>query len=1324
MSGHKLCYVIFLLFYISVSAQQPIISVTPDSISEVLFTGQISQRVLNISNSGTGNLSFDISVDFPLLQQNYALQFDGIDDIITINNSPSLCPQTQLTIEAWVNLEADHPDPWTTMLRKEPSYSMEIGDAGNNRPAFGTSFALINGPEIPKFQWHHWAGTYDGQRMALYIDGEEVSYVNVTNTILTSSSELLIGMYLNEWFRGVLDEVRIWNVGRTQLEIQNYMHQELTGSESGLVGYWQFNEGAGNTVFDLSLNGNNGLLLGNVTWVNSTAPINPDWLTLEPDSGIITGGASQDVPLLIDAFSLEGGSYNANIIISSNDPVTPQITIPLSLQVTSAPDIVTSADTLDFGGHFVGATDDKSFLISNRGFDPLIITDIISSHLDYTVTPTNFTLNPYENQEITVTFVPGSVGNLSGNLTIQSNDPDEPSYTVLLFGEGLIPPSISVSPNSLSENLLSGKTSVHTLTINNSGGSDLNFDIRIGNVQGARRFLRQIVANEWQEKQPEDIVPEEIQRQSLKDYCPAGNVSSMQNNNQRNESFVSSKLLNAFDLRILLITSQDYPTEIQGYLQSFPDVSVVDIFDAYSAIPTLSNLLIYDAVIVMNNPPFGNPVELGNILADYADAGGGVILAAASFVSGWEVQGRLLNEGYIPFNIGTGPAGSSSLGNFNVNHPIMYGVTTATGDLLSDVTVASGAELVAEWFNGLPFVATRGNNVAAVNIYVTNSGYWTGDIPTILHNAVCWSSGAGWLAAEPSSGTVSANSSMDIEITFNAAGMNGGSYSADIIIANNDPVKPEVTVPAQLTVTDAPAISVENDTLDFGEVFLGVSDTLTLVVENKGSMDLLIFSATIQPGEYSIYPPFAGIDPGETEEFMVTFLSQVVGNYPGTLNFASNDPKLGNYRVVLSAQGVEPPVIMVTPSSLYQILGPGQSANQVMSISNVGASNLKFKLTSGATAGMHQQNYALQFDGIDDIITINNSTSLCPQTQLTIEAWVNLEADHPGGEATMLRKDGCYLMEIGDSGNNRPAFLIWWSDLSNTRIDGPEIPKFQWHHWAGTYDGQIMALYIDGQEVSYVNVTKTLSTYGSELLIGMYWYEWFLGVMDEVRIWNLARTQLEIQNYMHQELTGSESGLVGYWQFNEGTGNTVFDLTSNDNDGLLSGDVTWVNSTAPITPTWLSVAPDSGICLPASLSDIMVTFDAAELDTGEYDANIYINSNDPILSQVTVPVHLSVSNTVGIEADKQIPKEFKLSQNYPNPFNPTTTIKFDLPKTSKVSLKVFNILGEEVVTLVSYRLSAGSYSYEWDATNLASGVYLYRLQAGDYVETRKMVLMR
>jgi predicted GH43/DUF377 family glycosyl hydrolase len=89
-----------------------------------------------------------------------------------------------------------------------------------------------------------------------------------------------------------------------------------------------------------------------------------------------------------------------------------------------------------------------------------------------------------------------------------------------------------------------------------------------------------------------------------------------------------------------------------------------------------------------------------------------------------------------------------------------------------------------------------------------------------------------------------------------------------------------------------------------------------------------------------------------------------------------------------------------------------------------------------------------------------------------------------------------------------------------------------------------------------------------------------------------------------------------------------------------------------------------------------------------------------------------------------IPHGTVLMQNYPNPFNPITTIEFDLPQISEVTLKVFNILGEEVATLFSDRLAAGNYKCTWDATDFASGVYLYKLWVGGYVETKKMILMR
>ncbi|MDE3057003.1 MAG: T9SS type A sorting domain-containing protein [Bacteroidota bacterium] len=89
-----------------------------------------------------------------------------------------------------------------------------------------------------------------------------------------------------------------------------------------------------------------------------------------------------------------------------------------------------------------------------------------------------------------------------------------------------------------------------------------------------------------------------------------------------------------------------------------------------------------------------------------------------------------------------------------------------------------------------------------------------------------------------------------------------------------------------------------------------------------------------------------------------------------------------------------------------------------------------------------------------------------------------------------------------------------------------------------------------------------------------------------------------------------------------------------------------------------------------------------------------------------------------------VPNEYRLYDAYPNPFNPTTNIRFSVPVSGSVSLKVYNIIGQEVTTLVNERKSAGTYEVQFDGNNLSSGVYFYRLTAGNYVETKKLVLMK
>jgi hypothetical protein len=89
-----------------------------------------------------------------------------------------------------------------------------------------------------------------------------------------------------------------------------------------------------------------------------------------------------------------------------------------------------------------------------------------------------------------------------------------------------------------------------------------------------------------------------------------------------------------------------------------------------------------------------------------------------------------------------------------------------------------------------------------------------------------------------------------------------------------------------------------------------------------------------------------------------------------------------------------------------------------------------------------------------------------------------------------------------------------------------------------------------------------------------------------------------------------------------------------------------------------------------------------------------------------------------------IPTVYQLYSNYPNPFNPSTMIKYDLPKDSKVVLKLYDVVGREVATLVNGKQTAGSYEVQFNASNLASGVYFFRITAGDYIKTQKMVLLK
>ena len=157
---------------------------------------------------------------------------------------------------------------------------------------------------------------------------------------------------------------------------------------------------------------------------------------------------------------------------------------------------------------------------------------------------------------------------------------------------------------------------------------------------------------------------------------------------------------------------------------------------------------------------------------------------------------------------------------------------------------------------------------------------------------------------------------------------------------------------------------------------------------------------------------------------------------------------------------------------------------------------------------------------------------------------------------------------------------------------------------------------------------------------------------------------------------------------------------------------------------WISFSSTSGSINAGDTVSIAIYYDVINLQNGINNANIYIG--DPHHGPVIIPVEVYVQSTTDVkeEYSPNSPSSFSLMQNYPNPFNPSTKINYSLSETQKVVIKVYNILGNEIMTLVDGEKSKGSYSLNLDLSDYASGVYLYAIKTPQYYKTRKMILTK
>ena len=519
-----------------------------------------------------------------------------------------------------------------------------------------------------------------------------------------------------------------------------------------------------------------------------------------------------------------------------------------------------------------------------------------------------------------------------------------------------------------------------------------------------------------------------------------------------------------------------------------------------------------------------------------------------------------------------------------------------------------------------------------------------------------------------------------------------------------------------------PHIRASTDELDFGIQYLNYPQTMTLNIRNVGYVDLNVTSVEIT-GEGFSYTGTTSFDLswGEWTELEVTFTSANLGVFNGELSIESNDPDQNPLIIDLYGECVLPPDIDVSPGSFNVNIESGSIFEDVLSINNLGSNDLIYTIKpvdlSSSSRG---------FGGPDDYgqkwIDSNDPDG-------PVYNWRDISG--LGTLVTFNHNDvGTDLMPIGFDfnfyGSNYSEFRInpngWigfgddWTDYHNyelPRLDAPRPAIF------GFWDDLDP---LQGGDVYYYSTSDSLVVLFDNVIHypGIYngTYDFQMIIYANGKILFQYRTvsgDLNSATIGIQNEDASDALLV------------VFDAPYVENElaVLFYSD-----------PTWLNISNVAGT-LPAGFTDnIIFTFDATDLEDGVYEAEAVIVSNDPDEPEVIIPVTLTVGFVNA--GNETIPITTKLLGNYPNPFNPTTTINYTLREDAKVTLEIYNIRGQKVITLINKKQPAGYYFVIWNGKDnnnksVPSGIYFYKMclhpdlsgKAGvRYTSTKKMILLK
>lgn len=1196
--------------------EPPVIGVTPDSLSAALLTGDSTSAVLTVRNTGASDLAFQAD----------ALLVASVPMPARVSGAPSRAPAPQSRWGAPAapagarRVDAAGPGSRTHLalpvVLTDPTgdaatpdlvqvRGMSQGDtlhvqlvfaATLNPFDFGGAFSLDTDQNATTGTFPSYGNGAQDARVEyeIYLFGVPYGYVDVFSTTLG---------YMGSPPVAVRDNV---------LELQ--VPLAMLGNDDGNMDFSSV-IGSGTGPTDWAPDAGHGTLR------------RFDWLAVAPAQGVVAPGASQPLDVRFNADGLFGGGYEGQVLVSSNDPVTPRVAVPVHLQVTGVPNIAFSPDSLNYGARYIGTATLDSVRVTNTGTEVLNVTPGVvadSTGGAFSTIVPGFALAPGDSAKVRVTFAPAAAGPASGTLQLASDDPDQPLVSLPLRGVGLEPPDIAVTPDSILAGLNVGEMTPRVVRIDNTGGGELTFVVDAtpaGPPSDSLTLRARVHAPEldpatW----PREAAPGPQDRLRAASRVDGGGV----------------------------------PPDPIGFFDSFEDGNV----DGW--IPVAGGQ-------ILATPQ--NPAH-GNYSLQVQNQNGG--LYSGAFRDFGASQPR-----HIAFDIRL-PDVTHYAGYFVVTDPNGYdpifflampgGTFLVNDSYYGDATVPY---LPNTWYHvefrnidwssktfdyvvdgvlrkaGIPFrYAYTAQSMSRVNVFNYDAGStaWYDDIQVELTPNVSW------LRIDPLSGVVPPGGHADLAVMLDATRLLGGDYDAAIHVANNDPDEPVVSVPVHLDVTGIPNIAVTADSVAFGPRFIGTTTTKSVKVFNAGT-DTLSGSTGMLEGAggttFGVAPPLFTLAPGESVLVQVSYTPVASVASTGTLKLTSNDPDQSVVNIAVSGLGQVPPEIGVTPDSLLAGLYSGETVTRTLRIENTGGSELVWSIAAGVASGPGDSTaahakHSAQLDAAaapprapdasgDPAHAGKPADASAGQTMAGgadfFDGFEDGDANgwttNPGHSTTTVTSEtaarGQYSL--------RNTSLTWAHFGGASRLFGPrrvntvafDVRLADTQHNAGYvvltdslgYD--VIWFFAMAGGTFYVNdyyygdaaVPYTANTWYHVEFRDINWttktFDYYVnGVLRKAGIG--MRNAYTVQNLTTVYLYSADQGATAWW----------------DNVGVRTG------------PRWLSMSPHEGIVAPGAHADVNVTIDAHGLLGGTYDAALKVASNDLDEAEVLVPVHLDVTGVPNI----------------------------------------------------------------------------------------------